>query len=103
MAAYEAVEDTTYVQERAGRELTFTHHLRDMEAVLGPADGRQLLDVGAYIGVFVEVAATSGWRAMGVEPSAWAAAEARLRGLEVIDGTLLALKLLERRFDVVTM
>jgi 2-polyprenyl-3-methyl-5-hydroxy-6-metoxy-1,4-benzoquinol methylase len=103
LAAYQAVEDTTYVAERAGRELTFRHHLRDMEKITGPANGRALLDVGAYIGVFVEVAQQAGWRATGVEPSAWAAAEARKRDLDIIDGTLASDALGERRFDVITM
>ena len=101
--AYTAVEDETYVEERHGRELTFRHHLRQIERIVGPADGRALLDVGAYIGVFVEVAAAGGWRAEGVEPSAWAAAEARRRGLTVHPGTLESAALLPESFDVITL
>jgi len=63
LEAYTSVEDETYVEERHGRELTFRHHLRRIERIVGPAAGRALLDVGAYIGVFVEVAAAAGWRA----------------------------------------
>ena len=101
--AYTAVEDETYVEERHGRELTFRHHLRQVERIVGPANGRALLDVGAYIGVFVEVAAAAGWRAQGVEPSAWAAAEAQRRGLAVHAGTLESAALPPESFDVVTM
>ncbi len=101
--AYVAVEDETYVKERHGRELTFRHHLRQVERIVGPADGRALLDVGAYIGVFVEVAAAAGWRAQGVEPSAWAAAEAQRRGLAVHAGTLASVDLPPASFDVVTL
>ena len=101
--AYAAVEDETYVEERHGRELTFRHHLRQVERIVGPADGRALLDVGAYIGVFVEVAAAAGWRAEGVEPSAWAAAQARRRGLAVHAGTLASVALPAESFDVVTL
>lgn len=103
MDAYSAVQDETYVEERLGRELTFRHHLRDMERAIGPADGRALLDVGAYIGVFVEAAAAAGWQAQGVEPSEWAAAEAQRRGLDVQVGTLDNADLVEESFDVVTM
>lgn len=103
VAAYTAVEDETYVQERAGRELTFRRHLEALERQTGPANGRSLLDVGAYIGVFVEVACDAGWRACGVEPSHWAAAEAQRHGLHVIQGTQHAPQLDGRRFDVVTM
>jgi len=101
--AYTAVEDETYVEERAGREMTFRHHLRRMERVVGPPGGRALLDVGAYIGVFVEVAAAAGWRAQGVEPSAWAAAEAQRRGLPVYNGTLDSAELPAGSFDVITL
>ena len=85
---YTAVKDPLYVAERAGRVLTFEHHLRPMERFTGPADGRRLLDVGAYTGVFVEIASDHGWNAWGVEPSAWAVAEARSQGLQMVLGTL---------------
>ena len=103
IAAYAAVEDETYVIERAGRELTFSQHLQDMERVTGPANGRSLLDVGAYIGVFVEVARQNGWQATGVEPSRWAAAVAQRQGLPVILGTQTAPELQGQQFDVITM
>jgi hypothetical protein len=103
MAAYGAVEDETYLAEREGRELTFRAHLAHMEQLTGPANGRSLLDVGAYIGVFVEVAAAAGWQAEGVEPSAWAAAAARRRGLPVITGAQHAPQLDGRQFHVITM
>lgn len=101
--AYSAVEDQTYVEERTGRELTFRHHLQQLQRITGPANGRSLLDVGAYIGVFVEVAATAGWDAWGVEPSAWASAAAQARGLQVITGTQDTPALHGRQFDVLTM
>lgn len=103
LAAYEAVEDETYVEERRGRELTFSHHLQHMEQIIGPAANRELLDIGAYIGVFVEVAAAGGWRAFGVEPSSWAAAEAARRGLSIYEGTLESPALGDRQFDVLTL
>ncbi len=103
LAAYQDVEDETYVSEREGRELTFARHLAAMEKVVGPADGRTLLDVGAYIGVFVEIAAANGWQATGVEPSRWAAGAAQEQGINVINGTLDSPALTGCQFDVVTM
>jgi 2-polyprenyl-3-methyl-5-hydroxy-6-metoxy-1,4-benzoquinol methylase len=103
LAAYTGVEDNTYLSEREGRELTFSRHLCALERIVGPAAGRSLLDVGAYIGVFVETAAASGWDAWGVEPSEWAAAEAQGRGLNVIQGTLDAPQLGTRQFDMITL
>ncbi len=103
LEAYTAVEDRTYLTEREGRELTFSKHLQAMEKHTGPADGRSLLDIGAYIGVFVETAVAAGWNAWGVEPSEWAAAEAQKQGLNVIMGTQDAPELHGRQFDVITM
>lgn len=101
--AYTAVQDETYVEERVGREITFRHHLRNIERITGPAAGRALLDVGAYIGVFVETALAAGWQARGIEPSEWAAAEAQRRGLDVQLGTLETSGLPSESFDVVTL
>lgn len=110
LAAYTAVEDNTYVEERLGRELTFSKHLYAMEKFTGPANGepasgsgRALLDVGAYIGVFVEVAMANGWQACGVEPSAWGAGVAQANGLPVLHGTLDHDELQPMSFDVITM
>jgi len=100
---YNAVEDPLYVAERAGRILTFRHHLQPMEAFTGPAEGRALLDVGAYTGVFVEIAADHGWDAWGIDPSAWAVKQAQQQGLQMVHGTLDGADFGGRTFSVVTM
>ncbi len=103
ISAYEAVEDHAYAHEREGRELTFSRHLRRLEKHCGAGKGRRLLDVGAYIGVFVEVAQQAGWDACGVEPSAWAVAIAHRGGLPVVEGTLDSPILQGKMFDLITM
>ena len=100
---YQAVEDPLYLEEREGRVLTFEHHLKPLERLTGPPDGRPLLDVGCYTGVFVEIAARHGWDAWGVEPSRWAVEQARSQGLHVVQGTLETADLPPASFDVVTM
>jgi 2-polyprenyl-3-methyl-5-hydroxy-6-metoxy-1,4-benzoquinol methylase len=100
---YEAVEDPLYVEEREGRVLTFQHHLKPLERIAGSPDGRPLLDVGCYTGVFVEIAAHHGWDAWGMEPSRWAVEQAKMRGLHVVQGTLNTAGLPEAHFDVVTL
>jgi 2-polyprenyl-3-methyl-5-hydroxy-6-metoxy-1,4-benzoquinol methylase len=100
---YRAVEDPLYVEERAGRVLTFEHHLKPLERLTGPPAGRPLLDVGCYTGVFVEIAGNHGWSAWGVEPSQWAVEQAQERGLRVVQGILDTAALPEAGFDVVTM
>ena len=46
---------------------------------------------------------TSFWRAQGVEPSSWAAAEACRRGLDVTVGTLATVEWPAESFDMVTL
>ena len=99
--SYAAVEDPLYLEERDGRVLTFERHLRPLEKIKAPPG--KLVDVGAYTGVFVEIAAQHGWDAYGVEPSQWAVAQARDRGLHMIEGTLASPELTDASFDVVTM
>lgn len=62
---YQAVEDPLYLEEREGRVLTFEHHLKPLERLTGPPNGRPLLDVGCYTGIFVEIAARHGLGGMG--------------------------------------
>lgn len=101
--SYGAVEDSLYLQERAGRVLTFSRHLVPIEKITGPANGRKLLDVGCYTGIFLDIASQKGWEAWGVDPSQWAVVQARGRGLHVIEGTLASLDGVDGSFDVVTM
>ena len=100
---YETVKDPLYLEERQGRILTFKHHLQPMEAFTGPAQHRRLLDVGAYTGIFVDIAQHHGWDAMGIEPSEWAVQEARAQGLNMQLGTLEDATLPAEYFGVVTM
>jgi ubiquinone/menaquinone biosynthesis C-methylase UbiE len=103
LETYRAVEDPLYIEEREGRVLTFEHHLKPLERLTGKPDGRPLLDVGAYTGVFVEIAAQHGWDAWGVEPSSWAVKQGRARGLHIEQGTLDTADLPDGHFHVVTM
>jgi 2-polyprenyl-3-methyl-5-hydroxy-6-metoxy-1,4-benzoquinol methylase len=103
LAKYENVEDPLYVEERHGRIMTFGKHLRPLQRLIGPPSGRLLLDVGAHIGIFVDVACKAGWKATGIEPSRWSVDIARRSGIELIEGTLDSSDLPDNHFDVVTM
>ncbi len=100
---YQSVQDPLYLEEREGRVLTFERHLKPLERLTGSPDGRPLLDVGCYTGVFVEIAGRHGWDAWGVEPSQWAVDQAQARDLHVVQGTLDTAGLPKAHFDVVTM
>jgi len=102
--SYSVVEDPTYVEEREGRVLTFSRNLQPFEKLVAPnSNTRRLLDVGCHIGVMVELAQARHWEAWGIEPSTWAAEQARARGLHVITGTLASAEIPADYFDVVTM
>ncbi len=100
---YEAVIDTRYIQEREGRLLTFGRRIRTLERMIPDHNGHRLLDIGAHVGVFVEVAQARGWEAFGLEPSKWAVDVGRSMGLNMIQGTLRDVQLDANTFDLVTM
>jgi 2-polyprenyl-3-methyl-5-hydroxy-6-metoxy-1,4-benzoquinol methylase len=98
-SAYADVEDPVYLAEKENRYLTFRRAVR----MLGPAAGRRLLDVGAYCGIFVDVAREAGFRAEGLELSRWAAAQARRLGLVIHEQTLAARAATGEAYDVLTL
>lgn len=102
LAAYQQVVDPLYEQEREGRVLTFQRHLKAIEELIGDYRGKRLLDVGAYTGVFVELAGEHGWDAYGIELSLWAAELCHQKGLNVKRGTLNDVYFSDNYFDVVT-
>jgi 2-polyprenyl-3-methyl-5-hydroxy-6-metoxy-1,4-benzoquinol methylase len=103
MDSYTAIVDSTYLDEREGRQMTFRRRLDHMDSrVAGNGRGR-LLDVGCHIGIFLEEAGARGWDAWGVEPSQWAVAQAKARNLQVVQGTLAEVAFPPDHFDVVTL
>ena len=99
VGAYADVEDPVYLAEKENRYLTF----RRVARLLGPAERRRLLDVGAYCGIFVDVAREAGFEAEGLELSRWAAAQGRKLGLVMHEQTLAERASTGERYDVVTM
>ncbi len=88
---YREVEDPIYLENAPAREATFGHLYQQLAPMLGPP-GR-LLEVGAYCGLFLNVARTHGWVTEGVEPSSWASAVSRdQHGLDVHTGTIAAVR-----------
>jgi 2-polyprenyl-3-methyl-5-hydroxy-6-metoxy-1,4-benzoquinol methylase len=100
---YETVIDERYIAEREARIETFRRNIRPLEALVPDRDGHRLLDIGAHVGVFVQVAQESGWEAWGLEPSRWAVDQGRAEGLNMIQGTLRDAELDAETFDAITM
>jgi 2-polyprenyl-3-methyl-5-hydroxy-6-metoxy-1,4-benzoquinol methylase len=100
---YERVIDDRYLAEREGRLATFERNILPLEGMVSSHNGHRLLDVGAHVGVFVEVASRRGWDACGIEPSRWAVEQAQAQGLDVMRATLRDAELDSESFDAVTM
>lgn len=99
---YADVEDKTYLSNKGARLRTFNGVLDDIAPHL-PKPGR-LLEVGAYCGLFLDVARQRGWEVEGVELSDWAVEQARQNGISIHHGTLeQAEPQLGDKFDVVVM
>ena len=101
-AGYAEVVDEEYLANEASRRATYEKSLRLMRS--GGDEGGRLLDVGCYVGTFLDVARSCGWDVQGLEPSRWAAEVARGRyGLDVVTGSISEAELAPGSFDVVTL
>lgn len=100
-AAYAEVSDAAYLDEEEGQRATAARALERIERHVGRG---RLCDLGCWAGFVVSEAQRRGWRASGVEPSAFAARFARERlGLDVQQGTLDSADLPRESFDAVVL
>jgi 2-polyprenyl-3-methyl-5-hydroxy-6-metoxy-1,4-benzoquinol methylase len=98
---YAQVVDDEYVKSWEERARTFRKHLKVLEKY---RQGRKLLDIGCYAGIFLDEAKKAGYDIMGIEPSKWAAEFARGKtGAEVLHGSWDAVTLPESGFDIITI
>lgn len=97
--SYTDAQDPVYVNEMDARIKTFSVHLKRL-AKYFPKAGR-LLDVGAYTGVFLNLARKVGWKVEGIEPSKWAVGQAG--DLSIKNGILRPDIFQKASFDVVTI
>lgn len=97
--AYDDAEDVVSLREEVGQVETARRALRRIERHRVPGT---MLDVGCWTGSFLVAARERGWSARGVEPSEWAAARARGRGLDVTNGHVEDAPLDPSSLDLVT-
>jgi predicted TPR repeat methyltransferase len=83
--AYADAADEVSLREEDGQVETGVRALRRVERRTTPG---RMLDVGCWTGSFLEAGRRRGWDPEGIEPSRWAAARARERGLLVHEGEL---------------
>lgn len=79
-AAYADAADPVSVREETGQVRTAMRALEEIERFV---ERGLACDIGCWTGSFLVAARERGWDTIGVEPSAWASARARARGLDV--------------------
>jgi SAM-dependent methyltransferase len=99
-SAYSDAVDPVSLREEAGQLATADRALVRIEKVVTRG---AVVDVGCWTGSFLVAARTRGWQTFGVEPSRWASARARERGLEVLTAELADAHLRDGAFDLVAL
>lgn len=90
---------TDYDKDKEPMKDIFLAYLQKIE---GLVSGRNIFDVGAATGYFLDLAKSRGWKTTGIEISDYAVGIARGRGHKVFRGRLPEIKI-EDKFNVVTM
>ncbi len=96
--ADEAIDEATLAGLLEMQRATYTAQAERLSATLGRTG--TVLEVGSYVGGFLEAAAGAGWRAEGVDVNPRAVAFARARGMRVYPGGIADLDP-SRRYDAV--
>lgn len=101
-ASVPPVYQQLYLAEAPVKRMLYTEILSRIET----ANGRRgtLLDIGSYMGLFMQTAIGRGWRCKGVEPEreAWEYSVQKL-GLDACWGTVSTCDLVPQSFDAVTL
>lgn len=98
---YESVQDVEYIDNATSRQRTFAEVYRRIEPFIGHPNN--LLEIGAYCGLFIKEAQSHGWECTGIEPSTWAVNYVKENyGLDLLHGTLTDnIKIVRNDYDLV--
>jgi 2-polyprenyl-3-methyl-5-hydroxy-6-metoxy-1,4-benzoquinol methylase len=90
---------TDYEEDKKAMKHTFVRYLDEISKF---TPSRNLFDLGAATGYFLDLAKQAGWQTSGAEISAYAAGIAQRKGHKIILGGI-AENQIEEKYDVVTM
>ncbi len=96
-------EDEYYLSSTQDRIATFERDYRKLESVVGPGDGRKMIDVGCSYGLFLGVCQSHGWEVYGCELSKTQWSKAKELYSRVYNRELRDCSFPENFFDLVTM
>lgn len=100
LSLYENLEDELYVESLNPR-FKEMRHLMKMAVNYHP-EAKNILDVGAGVGLMVKAATELGLNATGVEPSKWLVSQAKkLFNINLIEGIVPNEELAGKKFDIV--
>lgn len=100
LSEYKNVVDHEYNETEKFRKVLLNNHLKELEKLKKRGD---ILDIGCFTGIFLELAKNSGWIAYGIEPSTWATKIAQKKGIKIIGKTIETTKLPKSKYDVITL
>jgi 2-polyprenyl-3-methyl-5-hydroxy-6-metoxy-1,4-benzoquinol methylase len=87
-----------YLELESARSAYYVSRLSE-----GLAERGSLLEIGCGTGTFMVAARQAGWNVLGIEPGRAAAAIARGKGLDILDGYFPEVLGSQRTFDVIAM
>jgi 2-polyprenyl-3-methyl-5-hydroxy-6-metoxy-1,4-benzoquinol methylase len=90
---------TDYDKDKEAMREVFELYLKKLAAL---TSGRNIFDVGAATGYFLDIAKLRGWKTFGSEISDYAVNEGRRRGHEIIQGSIIGVQFKEK-MDAVTL
>ncbi len=88
---------TDYDKDKEPMRPVFELYLKKLA---GLTEGRNIFDVGAATGYFLDIAKQDGWKTFGSEISDYAAKEAQSRGHEMVAGSIVGRALSEKMHAV---
>jgi hypothetical protein len=90
---------TNYDKDKEAMREVFELYLKKLAAL---TSGRNIFDVGAATGYFLDIAKSHGWKTFGSELSDYAVNEGRRRGHEITKGSIIGVTL-KQTMDAVTL
>lgn len=98
---YSLGEDSAFVSQARGREITFERSLRFIEKYVKKG---KLLDIGTAGGSFLYVAKKRNWEVYGIEPNKWLCDWGKKNyGIDIKQGTIFDNKFKDNFFDMISL